>query len=464
MDNSANEIWHLDDQPDIIKFSFYDNILLWPLVRYHLFELKNETLNKAVEVPKFKLQIFKYIFNITFNNPIFIFKKKNISTIILGSSTSNQFEDGLFFNKVNDHFYNINPQSTIFIERSLGFNIQKPRTPNKIFYHDSIFILSEILKYLTIVPKKEKKRIKEFIDYLVKHDLNIKNEHINFIYNKLTSIRKKLPILKFLYKNLYEKLNPEFLLFEDASYGSKSYIIKWAKEEGIKVIEPQHGIINMLAYSYGKAGFTDDYFKFLPDYILIYGKFWVKNIRSPSKLVNIGFPFLEEKIKHTNGNKAKTESSILIISQWNITDQFIDIAIKLSNTKQTNIPILLRLHPKDNLTPNQLTIIKEHNISIDKNSNIYELIQASTIVIASYSTVIFEALAFNKDIFILDNYFARIVIPRELGIWFSNPDELISKINDKPATMQTEYTKQIWSLNWKDNYTKFINEISTQKP
>jgi hypothetical protein len=36
--------------------------------------------------------------------------------------------------------------------------------------------------------------------------------------------------------------------------------------------------------------------EYLPDYFLTFGKFWSDNIRTPSEKVEIGFPYLEEKV------------------------------------------------------------------------------------------------------------------------------------------------------------------------
>lgn len=97
------------------------------------------------------------------------------------------------------------------------------------------------------------------------------------------------------------------------------------------------------------------------------------------------------------------------------------------------------------------------NIEIKKDGDIYELLAKSESIIACYSTTFFEALAFNKKIYILDNDLSKNNIPKEIGLRFKNNHELLNLIKNKVKNHCDLDIEYYFHSNWKENYKKFIN-------
>jgi len=98
------------------------------------------------------------------------------------------------------------------------------------------------------------------------------------------------------------------------------------------------------------------------------------------------------------------------------------------------------------------------NVEIRKDGDIYELIARCENIVACYSTVVFEVLAFKKRIYVLDNKFSRNYIPKELGVRFGNLEELAEMIEKKVKNVDEPSVEYYFNANWKENYVRFIRE------
>ena len=79
------------------------------------------------------------------------------------------------------------------------------------------------------------------------------------------------------------------------------------------------------AYNYGDAILnSEEYRKYTPDYFLTYGEYWNKQIKIPDNFYIVGHPHFHESIKRYKNTKE--EDTILIVSQWTLTKEFVDIA------------------------------------------------------------------------------------------------------------------------------------------
>uniref|UniRef100_A0A7V4KBJ5 Uncharacterized protein n=1 Tax=Fervidobacterium pennivorans TaxID=93466 RepID=A0A7V4KBJ5_FERPE len=269
------------------------------------------------------------------------------------------------------------------------------------------------------------------------------------------------------YKRLFEKIQPKAIFLNCASYGGMNVvIIKTAKQMGIKVGEFQHGVITKLhpAYNYGTAVFTSEWYKeYLPDYLLTYGDFWNEQAKIPTKKVTIGNPHfwfnynsskVNNKVPSNIGKKNKT---ILIVSQWTVTDINVDLAKKLSRMIDDHYRIVFRLHPGEVAFKEKYQeLFNYKNIEVNKSGDIYELIRASDYVVSVYSTTIFEAASFGKPVYIYKHPLAELYIPESLGLRFSTAEELLELIkNDKKAGNNFDLN-YFWNENWKENYLSFL--------
>jgi len=462
---------------ELLEFKFSnENLLIWPFVRYQILSGISQKLNNysAPHASNEKLKIIEiilYIITTIKSNP---FKAQNFSIAIFATTLDNTFKlDGRYFNRVHDYFALEYENSTLIIEESGRRKYRLPRYSKNWASGDLVNIIASIRSRVNILNKLSIVDIDKFMQY-------IENKFADyFSYTEFNKIRKNLiytkKIIKYYreyYKILLKKIKPKIIFINCASYGGmKSMLIKLAKEMNIKVAEFQHGIIyrDHPAYNYSRAIFDSaEYAKYLPDFLLTYGEYWNQNMTHPSPKITIGNPHYNsmlDKYRQRKENILKNDVlTILIVSQGIVTEKFVHIAKVLSESLDTNkYNIIFRLHPGEVPFENRYReLYNKPELTISKTGDIYELIFKSDFIIAYNSTTIFEALGFEKPIFILDDDVTKHVIPNDIGIRFKNASnlvEIIKRFNVAPNTSEKNY-EYYWESNWKKNYHEFIDLIA----
>ena len=457
----THEFFELDNE--IIKNKFIikeKDLMIWPLIRWRVLSYlirkrKNLTIAQAGHT-KLSLKNFRYIYNSLKYAPHRLNKRYNIFYYVSARGRLNNKN----FNIGADYYSSLLPK-TLVIDASYRGHYYIPDNTDNFATGEygelKAFLLYKIKR---LFSKKNNHSIERFIEFL-KTKVNIEEDFAK-------KIRKQLYFYYFGYdyyraylKSVFKKLNPKVIFVRTASYGGfKSILLKTAKENGILIGEFQHGNIyeGHMAYNYGYTVFkSEQYKKCLPDYILTYGDYWNDKIKIPSKIITIGNPHFYESIKKYKDIKEQKDS-ILIISQGDITDKFVKIAKYLSEELQ-NYRILFKLHPGEvPFESRYKELYKYANIEIAKSGDIYEYIAHFENIVACYSTTIFEALGFNKKLFILNNKLSEEFIPENIGLRFKENEELKDLILNTKELNMTYNLEYYFNSNWKENYKNFLNE------
>jgi len=349
-----------------------------------------------------------------------------------------------------------------FFELPDNFTYRRPRAFGNTYYHDYIRFMPLLRsKLVRDIDEKSKNAINEFIKYLKENfPVELDSDFYELIRMQLTKEDKRLKYRKKYFIKLIDKIKPKVLFLNCAYYGGESYIIKWAKERGIVTAEFQHGTVSKShpAYNYGEGvRNSEEYKKYVPDYFLTYGEYWNNQVRIPGKAYVVGNPHFYESIRKYKDIEEQ-KNTILIVSQWTMTEEFVKIAEYLAKMFK-NMRIIFKMHPGE---INNFDIIKPlesfSNVEIRKDGDIYELIARCENIVACYSTVVFEVLAFDKKLYILDNDLSRENIPPEIGVWFDNAEKLAFFIKDNVKSNHYHNADYYFDSNWKENYIKFIRE------
>lgn len=171
----------------------------------------------------------------------------------------------------------------------------------------------------------------------------------------------------------------------------------------------------------------------------------------------MGNPHFHESIKRYKDIKEE-KNTILIVSQWTLTKEFVEIAKSLASEFKDK-KIIFKMHPEEMKNYYLIKPLEAfRNIEIQKDGDIYELLAKYENIVACYSTTVFEALAFNKRIYILDNSYSKNYIPKEIGIKFKNFSELNDLIKNKVKNENEPDIEYYFNSNWKENYKKFIEQ------
>lgn len=439
------------------------NLNLWAIYRNdlssYLIRSINEGLNKKNKQKKLNyLNIFK---GLTLGNPFFL-KDKEI--VYLSPFNANRcYKDNKLFNIYYDDLAIMFKNNTLILESGK----HEYKYPKRYFrYSKSSFILRflSFFKRRKIKLKKgEEKQIENFIESIKEYIPENKIEEGFYYYYKkhiYYSIKNQLSLSEY-YKKLLSKLSAKIVICHDL-YPN---INLWAKELGIKTAQFQHGIISKssVGYNFGSFFFKEEGKKYLPDYLLTRGDKWNEFTNTPSKIITIGYPFFTKKTeeyKRKNLVQGRKENirTILFISQCAYRSEFAIYAKYLvDNLNEEEYNIIFKLHPKCQDRYSEYEDLKGYtNIEIVKKGDIYSLFSKSDMIVSCSSTAIFEALPFNKTIFILKNEISDDVIPREIGHRFNNSKQLLSLILKSKNEMQNyDYTKY-FDNKWKENYKKFL--------
>ncbi len=458
-----------ENDPKLLSFSFvHDNILIWPFARYTLLkyifnkEFNSEKVHTNINNLSL-INIIKYICQSIKLSPFGI---KNNYDIISFSTylLSSEKKDGKYFNRIADYFGSVYPKKTLILERSSGMKYRLPRYFNNIASPDIIAIRAAIKSKFSRSKSQDACEIKNFLGYLQKHlPVNIDNTINKKIEKSLLIISKKLPILHRFYKKLLKKLRPKIIFLNCASYGYESYIIKWAKEMEIITGEYQHGILGM-PYKYGTIlQKSKEYEKYIPEYLITFGEYWNDQAQTNSKTIAIGNPHFEEKLKSFTPEQIFENSAkhILMVSQGTTDNKMVDLTIKLSNlVKERKYNIIYKLHPGESSFQDRYKkLYNIANIQVADSGDIYKYIYKSNFIITISSFTIFEAIAFNKYVFVYNLPEANLFIPKDFGCWFNSAEELYELIEQKNPFKTIRDRSYYWQNDWRDNYINFIEQI-----
>lgn len=462
----------VENDSEIFNFRFeFNDILIWPFIRYILYKtllFRDNIISSSNESRKNYnfYDNLSYIKNTIINCP---YKKnlKKYDILMFCSGVANIKRGNNYFNRISDYFALLYKDKTLLIENSVERKYRSPRCFSNICYHDFIFLSAYIQSKFIKINGKDVITIENLLKYLKQRLSNkLKKSDLDVIKSSLFHISKRLSIYHYLYNKLFDKFNPKIIFLENASYGARSYILKWAKERDILTAELQHGCIskNVPAYNYSDIILNSDvYRKYLPDYYLTYGKYWNELVNIPVKKVIIGNPNYSEYVKEIKFSKQiKNKNKILIISQYTMADIFKKITIELASLiDKKKYKILFRPHPTE------LSIAKEKYsefcgidaIELDTKTDLYPSLLDVDFVVGAYSTALFEAIGICKSIFAIEHPLTSLNVPKGIIKRFSNVEELIKLIQDHNLKDNKVNKDYIWAPNWENNYRKFINEI-----
>lgn len=443
----------IESNEEILKFRYnFDDLLIWPSIRnsvitQNLYNFQGEVHAKNQISKK---EYFKYLYRVLKNNPLRI--KNNYDLVFFSSLIRKDIKkEETYFNIETDYFVKEKENNSISLDISNGFQTYYPR-----------YIKNHaLLDYINFKPKIISKIKNQNIEYSIVNyikDKNLKTKDIKYILNN-TEI--KLKYHKNYFVKILKKIKPKIIFFRTGYYGGmNSYYIKWAKENGVKTAEFQHGALSKIhqAYNFGKAILnSEEYKKYTPDYFLTYGEYWSKQIIIPGKTYEIGNPHFHKSIKKYKNIKEE-KNTIMVVSQGRLTKEFVEISKNLAVSFPSK-KIFFKLHPGEVSFEERYKILYDYeNVEVKKDGDIFELLAKSEKIVACYSTTIFEAIAFNKKIYILNNYLSNDFIPNKIGIRFNRINELIDLIKNNTEKTNDHNIEYYFNSNWKENYRKFIEE------
>lgn len=463
-----NELHAFESDPELMNFRFsHDNMLMWPLVRNLVFsEIVNEfygfenPYSPPLRVSlKGKLAYLAAVVTNQLTRP-----SKKYDYLLFGIQSTSVKIGEYWFDRINDYFYRLFPEQTLAIESSVNFSFKQPRFVSPVLYHDYIKLKAFLLGRLARISKEDASGIENFIAFLeAKLHFVLPGSFIRQLRRTLQNHARRMPVLHKAYRGVFRRYRPRFLVLDDACFGTQACILKWAKEEGIKTAEFQHGLINRSNIIFNIAlplHANSEYRAYLPDFFLSYGDYWNDLVQIPSQMVSIGNPHFEYR-KSLLADKVVVKSPgkkrFLVVSQGTVTAILVQFTTELSEKVGEEAEIIYKLHPYEvGFTDRYQSLSSLPNVNVVSGGDIYECMHEADYIIATSSFTIFEALALQKRVFIFRTNNSEFYISPDLGEWFSHAGELLELIA-RPIPPHKEINSQsLFASDWEPRYRNFI--------
>ncbi|MCD4780246.1 MAG: hypothetical protein K8S27_06845 [Candidatus Omnitrophica bacterium] len=457
----------LEDDLQILNFRFaYKGRLMWPYIRgilmqsavIEMFQWDFPIGQKKKIIPK---DIIPYGLNVLTKNPFRPIRSTTSDIIFFSSSIVNVLsEDGVYVNRLYDHFALDFQESSLIIEDSLSkqFRFMTPRQCPHVRYNDWILIHSLLKSKVFKKNTSDLTTIDHLLNFLKKRlPLALNDALWANMSSVLNLISGLLPYLDEYYQRLFRILEPKIVFLEDASYGHKCHILNAAHEMGLMTGEFQHGAFhkNHFAYIYNNL-LNSEYVNYLPRYLMSYGEYWRHFPKTSSEIVTIGNPYIIEYTKNIM-IKPKAKEQILFISGGSKTTLLNESLVYLINELGSDqYEFVIRPHPAEYnfITERYSSMISRGDVKISIDNLFASLSKADKIVSFESSTVLFEALVFDNQIFLHNRADVSYFIDPDIFSPFQSKEELLSMILSPPTRKYS--SGSMWDPFWKENFRRFI--------
>ena len=439
----------LVQNPKLLDCYFKNGMMILPY--YHSIietRLNNQTF--AGECAQ-KAPLYKSLISLL--GGVFHCKIKQKNVLIFSSTLFNVQRDGHYYNSLHGYYYDLYPDDTLLIEDSDSSYIW--RTKNS---YENLSLLNTYIELICLVLRK----ICHAFAPIHRKDYDVFIEEYPNLFDAATLSKADYftKFYAFFIRRVLKRVKPKVVLINCGSYGhTKAVVCYVARQMGIKVIEPQHGV------TYNCQGYiapdfildSKEYGQYLPDALFTFGSYWNEFVNWKYEKVSVGNPYLNEyaaKIENV-----EITHDFLIISQPidKDSDQSkVNFVKALSNTFPDK-RILLRLHPSENYSQQKAIYDDCPNIEISCSTKVlYEDIKRSRYVIGWFSTCLFECLAFNRVPIIVDTSLSREFFPHSVGVWVKTPEEL--KKIDLDLVQKEVDCKQYWADGFERNIKEFYRD------
>ncbi len=311
-------------------------------------------------------------------------------------------EDGFWWDIYTDFLVDELDMGSVTIEEHLHLKHRTPaKTPNLKYFDFMTFLvgIAKTIGYGRVRIPQNKLDMLQEIRGAIRRTFSFDIDIARITQDILARRRIELPF----YRAVLNRIRPRVLIMV-TSYG-KETLIETARRLGIPTVELQHGTISPYHPGYSFPGESRRKETF-PDYLFVFGNYWATCAPFPApseNIISVGYPFLESERKRFQHIKKREQ--ILFISQGRVGKQVADYAVALSEVKNLNYDILLKLHPLDcENWRNRYPELSKSDVQVidDRATPLYKLFASSAAQIGVFSTAILEGLAFGLKTILLD--------------------------------------------------------------
>jgi len=465
---TLQDILVIEDTPEILGFRCPDTgYLLWPLIRNVFIRFiksdlhYKEPLISDQRQPRPRKAYFSVLKACAHNA---IKGRQLRGDVLIYSTGSHVLRDGLFFNRLSDHFAMAASDRTVTMESlPIDWRWPFPRVNEKLLFDSPILGLSSLYGKFSVGDRQVKVATK-LVDFVATRALKYLGWHLSqkrrlFLVEGLSRRSASIPAARFLYSRLFKKTGARVLLREEGSYGGSSIINMIARENGLVTAEYQHGSISSGhdAYNFAKSLCdSPDYRRTLPQFLLGYGTWWLDQLNTPSKKIPIGNPFRAEVLKKLQIGEVK-KRDILVLGDGIETPKYLDLCSSLADAFGEKYRVVFRPHPIEREQVSRRYGKRKGKVALEWEKDIYDAFASTDILISELSTGLFEAIGLVRSVFLWDTEKARFGFPSHPFLTFASSDDLVKKITfEKEGEVSASVVESMWASGWESNYRDFL--------
>lgn len=383
--------------------------------------------------------------------------------LVVGTGAGHFQREGRWFNRITDYLAQESPASTVLVEGVVDWHVPHPRWRQRVVYwlpwQGAITVAGRLLTRDVHV-----RAARELLEYARQRalqllGLTIADSNMDMLVSMLARKLARLPVMQFAYRRLLERVQPRLVLLEQACYGDFAPFNQVAREMGIRVAEPQHGMVSGGHDAYSCAPMlreSEVYRACLPHDFLAYGAWWNSQINVPVHKWVIGNPHYSEQHRLIAPAQV-AQTDILLLGDGIEFSLYLALAQELAQLLRGRYRIVLRPHPLERAEV-QLRFPEGRagDVLIDTNRDIYGSFATAHAVVGEVSTGLFEAQGIAGRVLLWETAKARFSYPQHPFRGFADARALVEALQVPQAGQTEVLAEEVWAPDWVGNYRKYL--------
>lgn len=471
MGPSLHDLLEIENDPAFLEFRCArTGYLLWPLARQQFLRqlisdlyYKHAPLLAPVGVVPAR-QALTALSKVLIHN----WQRRRLhgDVLVLGTGAGSFLRDGRWFNRITDYLALASPADTVSIEGVVDWHVPEPRWNERLGYWlpwqvviamaGRFSLRDEHVASAKAVLGHARKRAEALLG------LSVSAQAMQMLTGLVARKIARLPLMRDAYRRMLETVRPRLVLLEEGCYGERGVFNHVAREMGVRVAEPQHGMVSAGHDAYCYAPLlceSESYRRYLPHDFLGYGRWWNEEINLPVDKWVIGHPHFSEQCRGLNEAPADA-GDILILGDGIEFPLYLALADELSRLLGSRYRVVLRPHPLE-----RERVYKDYpdgragTVIIDRNRDIYQSFASAYVVAGEVSTGLFEAIGVVTKVLLWETPKARFSYPRHPFASFVDAKTFVDAILAPEAGSATVAQEEIWASDWRGNYRSYLEHV-----
>ncbi len=454
MQDFQQALFNLDNQQAELRFTFSDQTPIWHILRWQLriAEMKSQPQSGKSQSATESVSLIKYML---FCHRIRPRANRRVDILSIANYEGNPEVPNrmtLFLRELPE----LSRQEWLYSgQRRIFDNL--PNTYSFDYWFFKAWMRSK-LAFNATDQKWEEKLAGFLAEIRVTLHPFIKQGEWESIKSELCFINRIIPYYRKALKKALKQANPKCILVSEGNNGEwkQAVLFQVAKELGIPTAEVQHGVFN-LGMKYGPKLAASPALKAMKsDYELVFGPYHAGLTNAPVQCIPFGHYDLEQAVKRLKSNspsKRDKEINVVLIGEGippsSVENGLLRHTLSALQQWKQSFRLCIRLHPSEQPDAKYEPFFQFQGTwySTHKEESIYDVINEADLIVSHASTVVFEALYFQKKVCVLRDDNTAMYVPEGVGLPFYNAESLLELLNQlasdkKPPAEENQY----WSM------------------